>query len=253
MRGSKFWFMHLAEGTDEAAAGEYSRLKALGAFADGMNPILIHCVGITRDDLVDWTEHSIGGVVWCPSTNLYLLGNTLDMRLYEFDPEININAVGLGSDSRLTADGDLLDEIHAARPLMNADTVEYGDYTLRHIVFMGNAFLTGIESLYGYLKLGAPADWIALPADRDILDAHRADLALVVRGGIPQIGDPDVMAKFPHIETVAARLDDKPKSINVALARQIARCSLKEPGLELLAVPDTVSPVKRMWNGVLKR
>lgn len=85
-----------------------------------------------------------------------------------------------------------------------------------------------------------------------LLDSLRADLALVVRGGVPQVGDPDVMAKFPHVKTVRARLDDREKSINVRLARQIARCTLKEPGLELLEDPNE-PPLFRFWNGVLKR
>ncbi len=232
-----FWYIHLAEGIDQAAADEYQHLKALGVFRDGLNGVFIHCVGLTRADLADAVDNRLGGVIWCPSTNLYLLGKTLDMQLYNFDSEINVNAVGLGSDSRLTADGDLLDEIRAARPLMNCDDPNYGDYQLRYIIFQGNVFYTGIEELYGYLKLGAPADWIALPQDKDILDVRRADLALVVRGGVPQIGNPDVMAKFPQIETVPARLDDTEKSINITLARQIARCTLKEPGLELLQDP----------------
>jgi hypothetical protein len=60
----------------------------------------------------------------------------------------------------------------------------------------------------------------------------------VVRGGVPQIGDPDVMAKFPHVETVEATLDGVPKLIDAQLARQIAKSSLKEPGLELLGKPN---------------
>ncbi|MCU0514542.1 MAG: amidohydrolase, partial [Anaerolineae bacterium] len=37
------WFIHLAEGTDAAAAGEYQRLKALGCA--GSNTVLVHGVG----------------------------------------------------------------------------------------------------------------------------------------------------------------------------------------------------------------
>ncbi len=63
------WFIHLAEGTDEAAAGEYKRLKALGCA--GSNLVAVHGVG--------WIEDVVRVVpgtstVWCPSTNIYLLG-----------------------------------------------------------------------------------------------------------------------------------------------------------------------------------
>ncbi|MEO8396861.1 MAG: hypothetical protein ABI700_27955, partial [Chloroflexota bacterium] len=73
------------------------------------------------------------------------------------------------------------------------------------------------------------------------------DLALVVRGGVPQIGDPEVMAKFPQVETVAVRLDDQEKSMNVQLARQVARCTLQERGLELLEDPLKTAG-SRLWR-----
>ncbi|MEO8397369.1 MAG: hypothetical protein ABI700_30510, partial [Chloroflexota bacterium] len=243
------FFIHLAEGTDEEAAGEYQRLKAMGGIVPSRT-VLIHCVGVTRDDLADAVDNLLSGVIWCPSTNLYLLGKTIDLDMYWWDTEINVNAMGLGSDSRLTADGDFLDEMRAARQIV-AQQQKYSDYDQRKAIFMGNAFYTGIEELYGYLKIGAPADWIALQRDKDILNIRRADLALVVRGGEPQIGDPDLMLKFPHIETIRARLDDTEKRINVKLARQIARCTLHEPGLELLEVPSEFS-FTRFWNGVRK-
>lgn len=236
------FFIHLAEGTDEAAAQEYSHLKAMGG-VQASRTVLIHCVGMTSADLVQAEEDFINGFIWCPSTNLYLLGKTIDFDLYWHDPEINLNALAIGSDSRLTADGDLLDEIRAARQIAYPNSSD-NPHDLRKIIFLGNAFLTGIEELYGYLKVGAPADWIALADGTDILDAHRADLALVVHGGVPQIGDPDVMAKFPHVETIPVRLDDKLKSMNIQLARQVARCTLSEPGLELLEDPLA----RRRWR-----
>ncbi len=236
------FFIHLAEGTDETAAQEYERLRAIGG-VQASHTVLIHCVGMTRADLAQSAEDFVSGIIWCPSTNLYLLDKTIDLDMYWWDSEINVNAMGLGSDSRLTADGDFLDEIRSARHIVTLSQ-QYTDHDLRKAIFLGNAFYTGIEELYGYLKIGAPVDWIALQRDKDILDVRRADLALVVRGGIPQIGDPDLMAKFPHIETVAARLDDTEKRLNVDLARQIARCSLKEPGLELLEDPFA----QRRWR-----
>lgn len=196
------WFIHLAEGTDSVAAGEYQRLKALGCA--GPNTILIHGVGLTDADRAD-AIRTVRGLVRCPSTNIYLLGRTAA-------PDRWGTKVALGSDSRLTADGDLLDEMRIAG----------WDPT-------NGANLLGLADC-GHLRAGARADWIAT---RGGPPQRRADLALIVRGGIPRIGDPDLMARFPHVPSIPARLDGKPKRIHAALARQIERCTLREPGLEI--------------------
>jgi hypothetical protein len=89
----------------------------------------------------------------------------------------------------------------------------------------------------GTLRPGAHADFVAIRSTDDDVSAlcqsRRADLALVVRGGMPQIGDPDGMAKFAHLSMVGAILDGVPKAIHRDLARRLVRCSLREPGLEL--------------------
>jgi hypothetical protein len=83
------------------------------------------------------------------------------------------------------------------------------------------------------LQVNAKADWFILPTEV----YTRSEIELVVKGGVPQIGDPEVMAKFPHISTVRAILDGRPKAINVDLAKRIVKCQLKEPGLEVEALP----------------
>lgn len=217
------WFIHLAEGTDAAAAAEYRQLKSLGCGGD--NTIIIHGVGVSEQDIAD-AAPSLRGLVWCPSTNLYLLGQTADVRAW-------LSAGGqlaLGSDSRLTADGDLLDEIDAARAILNATEIMTALYS--------GARIAGINA--GHLRPGAPADFIVVTsADGHLLNScgSRSALGLVVRGSIPQIGDPHLIKLFPHIQTIPALLDGVPKLINIHLARQIMRCGLWESGLELKAVP----------------
>jgi hypothetical protein len=193
------------------AEEEYRRLRALGCV--GANTVLVHGVGITADDIADAAPR-IRAIVWCPSTNLYLLDKTLS-------PSAWMKAGGrvlLGSDSRLTADGDLLDEARAARA-----TGSISDDALLDMLLAPSPFASVTHR----------ADWLALPASHHLLDARRADLALVMRGGVPQIGSPALMAKFPHIPTVPALVDGVPKAIHAPLARQIARCSLEEPGLSI--------------------
>jgi hypothetical protein len=233
------WFIHLAEGTDADARGEYRRLKALGCVAK--NTVIVHGVGLTEDDTADAAPR-VRGLVTCYTTNEYLLSNTFDLVTWH---QLG-GKIGIGSDSRLTAEGDLLiEDFHLA-----SATIGYfphrEDWSVMWSLESAQSIL-GLNDV-GHLRPGAKADWFLVPEG----EMYRYDIPLVVRGGEPQIGDPEIMAKFPHIETVAARLDDREKSINVRLARQIARCTLKEPGLELLE-DSNEPPLSRFWNGVLKR
>jgi hypothetical protein len=228
------WFIHLAEGTDAEAAGEYQRLKAMGCV--GKNTVLVHGVGLREDDAQK--AHNLhANLVLCPSTNLYLLGKTLSPM-----STFMSSSLLLGSDSRLTADGDFLDELRCFRKLFPDKPGNLAGL-FNSITFSAECYL-GLRSWRSkHWESGIYGDFIAMYIDYEtvlpapILDAHRVDLALLVIGGIPQIGDPEVMAKFPHIETVDAVLDGKPKSIHIDLARRIHQCTLKEPGLEVDTLP----------------
>jgi cytosine/adenosine deaminase-related metal-dependent hydrolase len=226
------WMIHLAEGTDATAQGEYARLKALGCV--GANTVLIHGVGLSTEDL----EHQPTALVWCPSSNLYLLGQTVA-------PSIFKRAwVVLGSDSRLTADGDLMDEMRIARQTYpTLDSID-----LLYMVTTTPAAILRLKDA-GHLRPGAQGDFIVVrggASRRKVLeDAQRADLALVVRGGVPQIGDVDVMAKFVDVPTVPALLDGHEKEIHRALAQRLVRCKLQEPGLTVDG--DALKP-RRFWR-----
>jgi hypothetical protein len=95
--------IHLGEGTDTSAAEEIFWLHDLGAL--DCRTVLVHAVGLTNAgwDLVRATGAS---VIWCPRSNLFTLGRTLSMAALEGIP------VALGTDSSLTAEGDLLDELN---------------------------------------------------------------------------------------------------------------------------------------------
>ncbi len=211
------WFIHLAEGTDEIAAGEYRRLKALGCV--GKKTVIVHGVGMTDEDIADAAPR-VRGLVWCPTTNLYLLGDTTKILMWRGAG----GSAAIGSDSRLTAWGDVQDEIIEGLHVNDPDLSVEDGWRLAGIEA---AALIGLPHV-GTLQVNAPADWFAYNGN-----FRRSETLLVVRGGVPQIGDPDLMASFPYIETVPATLDGVPKAVNLRLARQIARCTLQEPGLVL--------------------
>jgi cytosine/adenosine deaminase-related metal-dependent hydrolase len=103
------FFIHLAEGTDKSSRDELGRLDHLGLLK--AQTVIVHGVALAAQDW-ELVRHRGARLVWCPSSNLFMLGKTLDLSLLPADLD-----VALGSDSPLTAAGDLLDEMRFAYDL----------------------------------------------------------------------------------------------------------------------------------------
>jgi cytosine/adenosine deaminase-related metal-dependent hydrolase len=200
------WFIHLAEGTDEVAQTEYARLKEWGCV--GANTVLIHGVGLTDTDIADAAPR-VRALVVCPSTNRYLLGAQPPIEKWQATG----GTVLYGSDSRLTAEGDLLTELRHFSPAQLAQQMSLTARTLKlpHT---------------GVLREASQPDFVILGG------MARNQVRLVVRNGHPWIGDPDLMAQF-GTKTVTAQVDGVEKRIDAGLARRIQACSLQEPGLQM--------------------
>jgi len=165
--------LHLAEGADARAAGEVRDLAELGLL--GPNLIAVHGVGMD-EDAVDRFRASGAALVWCPSSNRFLFGRTApDALLAE-----GIDVL-LGSDSRLTGDGDLLDEIHCARTLGALD-----DERLAGAVGAVAARRFGLPA--PSLEAGSDADLIVVR--RPVLAARAEDVLLVIAGGALRLAHP---------------------------------------------------------------
>ena len=130
------FLIHAGEGTDGEAASEIFKLHELGVL--GPRTVLIHAVGF-RPDGWELIRKSGAGVVWCPRSNLFTLGRTLSEEVLASGVP-----VALGTDSPLTAEGDLLDEIRAARELAGTCSLDTAGKPL------------GLPP--------QPDDWIAAPA-----------------------------------------------------------------------------------------
>lgn len=218
------WMIHLAEGTDEVAAAELAELDALGCL--GTNTVLIHGVGFDDADIERVIARG-AAVVWCPGSNLALLGRTLDPR--------RLHAAGcltLGSDSRLSGRRDLLDELGEASAR--------GDLPSSALLDLVTTAAARIFRLgpRGSLATGAPAD-LVIVRDRDGLAADslvglaRRDLRVVVRDGVPCIADPDFAEWFDAagVDAVPVLLDGWPKLIARSLVEHAVFAL--EPGLDV--------------------
>jgi cytosine/adenosine deaminase-related metal-dependent hydrolase len=222
------FFVHLGEGTDAAAASELPRLESLGGLA--ANTVLIHGVAIDRDG---WQRVASAGaaLVWCPASNVFLFGRTVDMR------DVSRGArVALGTDSRISGARDLLDELRVAQAVSP-------DVESEHLLAMVTRNAADIirQPRAGRIAVGLPAVLIVVPALADtaaesLLAVSRRDLRLVMVGGRPLVGDVGLSAVFAARQTVARPLcvDGVEKRSDASLVRRIASLPIVEPGVSVM-------------------
>ncbi|MBP8274706.1 MAG: amidohydrolase family protein, partial [Acidobacteria bacterium] len=183
--------MHLAEGVDDAARAELDLFATQGCLTS--NAAIVHGVGITPDQW-ERVADTGAGFVWCPASNLYLLGRTPDVRPLLSHPNLR-SRMALGSDSRISGARDLLDELKIAR-----DTASLTPDEALHLVTTGPAELLKLKSA-GQIATGRPADLTVLPnhaasAGVALLNASRKDVKLVMVAGRPLVGDPQFAQVF---------------------------------------------------------
>jgi cytosine/adenosine deaminase-related metal-dependent hydrolase len=181
--------IHLAEGTTAEAADEVRELERLGLLA--RNLLAVHAVGVDPDG-VHRLKAAGAAIVWCPTSNLFLLGRTAPRELLDSGV-----AVLIGSDSLLTGDGTLLDELRSAARLG----------------MLGPERLLDGVGATAAARLGLPAPTLAEGATADIvhlrrpaLDAAPADVALVIVRGVPRLGDVAFTALFERSGVQVERL-----------------------------------------------
>ena len=220
------WIIHLAEGTDARAAQELAQLEAFGCLAD--NTVLVHGVGLSESDTQLLLRRG-AALVWFPSSNLSILGETLDPR-----PMFAAARLALGTDSRLSGARDLLAELKIAAARSDLTARELLQLVTSHAARVLRAPLTG------GLETGQHADLIVLRDQggdpyAQLLRASRADLRAVVRAGAPAVADADFGQWFQACgcEALCARLDGVDKLIaRECLGGEPCELLRMEPGLD---------------------
>lgn len=172
--------IHLAEGTDPLSAEEVRDLDRRGLLTPDL--LAVHVVGADADGVAR-LRASGAAMVWCPTSNRFLFGRTAPPELLAPGMDVLV-----GSDSLLTGDGDLLDELRAARALG-----VLSDDRLLDAVGATAARRLGIPQ--PALEIGAPADIAVFR--RPVLDATPADVALVMVDGVVRVLDPSLAPVLP--------------------------------------------------------
>jgi cytosine/adenosine deaminase-related metal-dependent hydrolase len=146
------FILHLGEGTNREAANEIFTLDKLGVLCE--RTVLVHAVALDLKGLRLLAGKG-ASLIWCPSSNIFLLDRTLSAEtLHSGIP------VALGSDSALTAKGDLLDEMKLARKLS-----DLASHEIYNLVTVGAASILRLQNGEGTLAVGQAADLVAFPGE----------------------------------------------------------------------------------------
>jgi cytosine/adenosine deaminase-related metal-dependent hydrolase/SAM-dependent methyltransferase len=184
------FFIHLGEGTDAESADEIFELHRQGALDE--NTVIIHGLGIGTNGAT-LLRCAGAGLVWCPSSNLFLFDKSLC-----FDDICDLSKVALGSDSPLTAEGDLLDEVRCAHQTLRTPATKAYQY-----VTQGAAHLLGLKNGEGCFRVGGFADLTVvrdkgLSPGETLAGLSYRDLELVLLGGRVQLASPQIKQRLPQ-------------------------------------------------------
>lgn len=201
-RGRPF-SIHVAEGTGPAAAEEIRELDRRG-FLD-RDLLAVHVVGADAEG-ARLLRDAGAAVIWCPTSNRFLLGGTAPPELFASGIDIL-----LGTDSLLTADGTMLEEVREAVRLAFLP-----EPLLERSVGTDAARRLGLRE--PSLAAGAPADLLLLR--RPLGEAAPRDVGLVTVRGVPQLGDVQFTDLFAHcgVETEPLSVGGVQKLVRAPLA-----------------------------------
>ena len=171
--------VHAAEGISTRAKQEIEMLQALGLLRP--STILVHALAVTPPMITKLKEAGVS-LIFCPSSNEFLFGTIPAAALLE-----DFENAALGSDSPLTACGDLLDE--AAFVSARYDLPPARLYSM---LMENPATMLRLIDGQGKIQIGGRADLIAVP-DRSLSPAETLrhltwrDVHLVMRNGVVQL------------------------------------------------------------------
>jgi cytosine/adenosine deaminase-related metal-dependent hydrolase/ubiquinone/menaquinone biosynthesis C-methylase UbiE len=184
------FILHAAEGIDEESRNEISRLDQMRVLDE--RTVLVHGLACTANE-ISLINRRGASLVVCPTSNLFLFGKTLSRNLLT-----SIEQAAIGSDSPITAEGDLLDEVHYLYAETGLDP-----NTIYNMVTSSPAEMLHLQDGQGRIEEFGVADLIAVrshhntPA-RVLSELTFADVELVLLMGLVQMASPHLYARLPH-------------------------------------------------------
>jgi cytosine/adenosine deaminase-related metal-dependent hydrolase len=143
------FILHAGEGIDKHARAEIGRLEQLGVLSG--RTVLVHAIGMDQPDL-DLLRARRSSLVWCPSSNVSTYGQTLCGSALQSD-----FSIVLGTDSALTAQVDLIDELEVARQMHSLSAEN-----LFEMVTTRSARVLRLKDGEGTIREGGVADLVVV-------------------------------------------------------------------------------------------
>jgi hypothetical protein len=189
--GSAF-IVHACEGIDEQAREELFKLDGWGLL--DANVVLVHGLAVDKEG-VELIRARRAALIICPSSNEFLFGQLPDRAVFGA-----IDNVALGSDSPLTSEGDLLDEVRFA--MRHCGISPQSAYRM---VTDSPAAMLGLVNAEGSIEVFGVGDLIAVrDTDQDAMDGLRtmsmADVEFVMIGGCVQLASEEVFERLSFVE-----------------------------------------------------
>jgi cytosine/adenosine deaminase-related metal-dependent hydrolase len=183
------FILHASEGIDDRARQEVYELDRLGVL--DASTVLVHGLALDKAGIALMQKRQASLIV-CPSSNQFLFGRIPDMELLG-----TMENIALGSDSPLTAAGDLLDEIRFAIETCGIPP----DRAYRMVTGLP-ATILHLECGEGTLALLGPADLIAVRDTGDdaaerLRTLTMTDIELVIIRGRVQLASETVYKLLP--------------------------------------------------------
>ena len=188
---SKPFIIHACEGIDTDAASEFRRLEELDVIDE--RSVLVHGLAMSPDD-IEVLNRRGAAIITCPSSNHRLFSRTLSEQQLS-----SITKLAIGSDSPLTAQGDLLDEIRFCREQVGLSC----ELIYRSVTRRAAQVLRINQSSAGHLGPRSVADVFAVraavhsPAQHLTMLSWR-DVELVIVRGIVRLASPAMLKRLPR-------------------------------------------------------
>ena len=181
--------VHACEGTDERARLEVAELDRLGVL--DCNTVLVHGLALDREGAALMRLRG-SSLVICPSSNHFLFSKVPDAHVLD-----SIDTVALGSDSPLTARGDLLDELR-----FSMDFCRIAPAQAWRMITEIPARLLRLPGSTGLLQSGGAADLIAIRdthgwGPERLRSMTTEDIELVIIGGRVHLASAAILQRLP--------------------------------------------------------